>query len=80
MSTVAVDLLLALLLEDNADLEDRVVRTELAAALNEAGYPFTTRLVSVEDAVAMLESLDGDVLRSAPERRAALREGRLPPA
>lgn len=78
MDSVDVSLLLELLLEDNTDLEARVVRTELASALNGAGYPFTTRQVGTGDAAAMLDELDRGVVRSSPELRAAVREGRLP--
>jgi hypothetical protein len=76
---VDVALLIEVLLAHNDDVDERVVLTEVAAALNSAGYPFTTRQVTARDAAAMLEDLDRGVVRSTAEQRAALGAS-LPPA
>lgn len=77
--SVPVSVLTEMLLQNNGDLGERVVCTEVAAALNGAGYPFTTRQVTADAAVAMLEDLDRTGIRSTAEQRAALGRGEPPP-
>lgn len=78
MDLVPVDDLIQLLLRNNPDVGERRVCTELAAALNRAGYPFTTVQVAARDAAAMLEVLDRGIVKSSPDQRFALRESTLP--
>lgn len=79
MQLVDVAQMIEVLLAHNDDVGERVVLTEVAAALNCAGYPFTTRQVTARDAAAMLEDLDRGVVRSTAEQRAAIGAG-SPPA